>query len=37
MRVVSSFAGKNREFQTWLAAQRYENVISLAEWRKRKS
>lgn len=32
--LVSSFIGSNRDFLAWLAAQRYDNVVSLAEWRK---
>jgi len=37
MRLIASYQGKNRDFRAWLAAQRYENVTSLAEWRKKKA
>ncbi len=37
MRMVVSFTGSNRDFRAWLAAQRYPNVISLAEYRKNKA
>lgn len=38
MRVIASFAGKNKDFRAWLAAQKYPGrVVSLAEWRKKKA
>ena len=37
MRVVSKFAGKNREFRRWLKAQRPANVVSLAEYKRKKA
>ncbi len=36
MRVLASFIGSNREFRAWLAAQMYPDVVSLAEYRKKK-
>jgi len=36
MRVVSRFAGKNRDFRAWLAAGMPANVVSLAEYREKR-
>jgi len=37
MRVLASFTGSNREFRAWLAAQMYPDVVSLAEYRRKKN
>lgn len=37
MQLLASFVGKNRDFRAWLAAQRPANVVSLAEYRKKKT
>ena len=37
MRLLAEFVGKNSEFRAWLAAQRGENVVSLADFRHKKS
>ncbi len=36
MRVLASFVGRNKDFRTWLAAGMPTNVVSLAEYRKKK-
>lgn len=35
--LITSFTGTNRDFRTWLAAQRPANVVSLAEYKKKKA
>ena len=34
--LVTSFVGRNKDFRTWLAAQKYPNVVSLAEYREKR-
>lgn len=36
MQLLASFVGKNRDFRVWLAAQRPANVLSLAEYRRKR-
>lgn len=36
MRVIAHFQGKNRDFRAWLAAGMPANVVSLAEYRKKR-
>ena len=36
MKVIASFVGKNRDFRAWLAAGMPKNVVSLAEYRRKK-
>lgn len=37
MRLLASYIGKNRDFRAWLAAGMPANVVSLAEYRKKKT
>ncbi len=37
MRVIAEFVGLNSEFRVWLAAQRGGNIISMANYRHKKS
>ena len=37
MQLLASFVGKNRDFRAWLAAGMPANVVSLAEYRKKKT
>jgi len=34
--LVTSFVGRNKDFRTWLAAGMPANVVSLAEYRRKK-
>lgn len=36
MKVIASFVGRNKDFKAWLAAGMPQNVICLAEYRKKK-
>jgi len=36
MQLLASFVGKNRDFRAWLAAGMPANVVSLAEYRRRR-
>ena len=36
MQIISRFSGLNSDFRAWLAARMYPNVVSLADYRKKK-
>jgi hypothetical protein len=35
-RVITGFIGKNKDFRKWLKAQGHSNVVSLAEYRRKR-
>lgn len=37
MRVLATYRGTVRDFRAWLAAQMYPDVVSLAEYRRKKN
>jgi len=36
MKVIASFVGRNKDFKAWLAAGMPQNVICLAEYRRKR-
>ena len=36
MQIISRFSGLNSDFRAWLAARMYPNVVSLADYRKKR-
>ena len=36
MKIIASFVGKNKDFRKWLKAQGHSNVVSLAEYKRKK-